>query len=80
MGRFEFYAGIKNLFDFLPYRNVPFLIANASDPFDKNVIFDSNGIALPTSQNPYGLTFDPSYVYASLQGRRLYGGLRITFE
>lgn len=78
--RFEFFAGIKNLFDFLPYRNIPFLIANASDPFDKQVVFDQNGTAVPTAQNPYGLTFDPSYVYASLQGRRLFGGFRISIE
>lgn len=76
----EFFAGIKNLLNFLPYRNIPFLIANASDPFDKQVVFDQNGIAQPTAQNSYGLTFDPSYVYASLQGRRLFGGFRMSLR
>jgi outer membrane receptor for ferrienterochelin and colicins len=76
---FEFFAGVKNLFNFLPYRGLPFLIANARDPFDKNVTFDSSGVALISPQNPYGLTFDPSYVYAPLQGTRVFGGFRVNF-
>lgn len=60
----EFYAGMKNLFDFVPKDPImrPF------DPFDKNVDDPVN--------NPNGYTFDPSYNYASLQGRRVYIGMR----
>lgn len=72
----EFYAGIKNFLNHLPGRNSPFLIARSFDPFDKKVSFDSNGTALSTPENPYALTFDPSYVYASNQGIRYFAGVR----
>jgi outer membrane receptor for ferrienterochelin and colicins len=63
----EFYGGVKNLFDFVPKDPImrPF------DPFDKNVN-DSVG-------NPNGYTFDPSYNYASMQGRRVFLGMRYNF-
>jgi outer membrane receptor for ferrienterochelin and colicins len=63
----EFYGGVKNLFDFVPGDPIlrPF------DPFDKNV--DD-----PVS-NPNGYTFDPSYNYASMQGRRVFLGIRYNF-
>lgn len=35
-----------------------------------------NGGVIPTPENPYALTFDPSYVYAPNQERRLFFGLR----
>jgi outer membrane receptor for ferrienterochelin and colicins len=73
---FEFYGGIKNLLDWTPNRGNPFIIARANDPFDKNVVFDANGNALATADNPNALTFDPSYVYAPNQGIRGYFGLR----
>ncbi len=69
----EVYGGVKNLLNFTPADNS---IARAHDPFDKNVEFDANGNAMPTAENPYGLTFDPSYVYTSNQGIRGYAGLR----
>ncbi|MBL7473804.1 TonB-dependent receptor [Robertkochia sediminum] len=72
----ELYAGVKNLLNWTPDQDVPFLIARANDPFDKNVTFDNAGNALPTPDNPYALTFDPSYVYASNQGIRTFFGLR----
>ncbi|MDQ3048389.1 MAG: TonB-dependent receptor [Bacteroidota bacterium] len=58
----EIYAGVKNIFDFTPADPIlrPF------DPFDKNI----------TENNPYGYTFDPSYNYAPMQGRRFFLGLR----
>ncbi|KAF2519896.1 TonB-dependent receptor [Flavobacterium salilacus subsp. salilacus] len=58
----EFYGGVKNIFAFVPKDPImrPF------DPFDKNVDLD----------NPNGYTFDPSYNYASLQGRRVFLGVR----
>ncbi|OYQ37218.1 TonB-dependent receptor [Flavobacterium cyanobacteriorum] len=60
----EFYGGVKNLFNFTPKDPIirPF------DPFDRNVDDPVN--------NPNGYTFDPSYNYASLQGRRIFLGIR----
>ncbi|OYX26322.1 MAG: TonB-dependent receptor [Flavobacteriales bacterium 32-35-8] len=77
---FEFYAGIKNLLNWTPNKGNPFIIARANDPFDKNVEFDSNGQVIPTNENPYALTFDPSYVFAPNQGRRLFFGLRYKID
>ena len=77
---FEFYAGIKNLLNFLPKQNNPFLIARTNDPFDKNVIYDSNGQVLATPENPYGLTFDTTYVYGPNQGIRSFFGLRYNLK
>lgn len=73
---FELYAGIKNLLNFTPKRNNPFLISRIEDPFDKNVQYDSNGKVLVTPDNPYGLTFDTTYVYGPNQGIRAFFGLR----
>ena len=61
----ETYGGIKNLLNFTPAANS---INNASNPFDKGI---------DTEQNPE-LAFDPSYVYASNQGIRLFLGVRYT--
>ncbi|WP_428832000.1 TonB-dependent receptor [Flavobacterium yafengii] len=77
---FEFYAGIKNLLNFLPKQNNPFLIARTNDPFDKNVTYDTNGQVLATPENPYGLTFDTTYVYGPNQGIRSFFGLRYTLK
>lgn len=71
----EFFGGVKNLLNFTPADNS---IARAFDPFDKDVVFDENGQAVPTPDNPYALTFDPSYVYTSNQGIRGFVGLRYT--
>ncbi len=76
----ELYAGVKNILDWTPNKGNPFIIARANDPFDKEVTFDAEGNAVPTANNPYGLTFDPSYVYAPNQGRRLFFGLRYTLQ
>lgn len=75
---FEFYAGVKNLLDWTPNRGNPFIIARAHDPFDRNVQHDQNGAVLSTANNPYALTFDPSYVYGPNQGIRGFFGLRFT--
>lgn len=64
--KLEIYAGIKNLFNFMP-RNP---IMRPFDPFDKQ--------ASDPISNPNGHTFDPSYNYASLQGIRGYLGIRYT--
>ncbi|WP_194768661.1 TonB-dependent receptor [Tamlana sp. I1] len=73
---FEIYGGIKNLLNWTPNKGNPFIIARAEDPFDKDVVFDSDGNAMVTPDNPYGLTFDAGYVYGPNQGRRLFLGLR----
>lgn len=75
---FEAYAGIKNLLNWTPNKGNPFIFSRANDPFDKNVVFDANGNAQVTPDNPYGLTFDPSYVYGPNQGIRGFFGLRYT--
>ena len=70
---FESYGGVKNLLDFTPPRDS---IARSFDPFDNEVTFDTEGNAMSTKNNPFALTFDPSYVYASNQGIRFFFGLR----
>ncbi|ATP58734.1 TonB-dependent receptor [Pedobacter ginsengisoli] len=68
--RFELYGGIKNLLNWTPNRGNPFIIARANDPFDKHLDVD----------NPYGLTFDPTYVYGPNQGIRGFFGIRYTIK
>lgn len=60
----ELYGGVKNIFDFVPANP----IMRAFDPFDKT--------AGDVVSNPNGYTFDPSYNYSSLQGRRGFAGVR----
>jgi outer membrane receptor for ferrienterochelin and colicins len=72
----EIYGGVKNFLNWTPNKNSQFIIARSRDPFDKQVTFDTNGQAISTPSNPYALTFDPSYVYAPNQGRRLFLGIR----
>ncbi len=76
-GSLEVYGGIKNLLNFTPPANS---IARSKDPFDKEVVIDEQGQAVPTANNPYALTFDPAYVYAPNQGIRGFLGVRYTFN
>ena len=76
----EIYAGIKNLLNWTPNKGNPFIIARAHDPFDKNVEYDTNGNIQATAENPYALSFDPSYVYGPNQGIRSFFGLRYTLK
>lgn len=89
---FEVYAGVKNLLNFTPKQNNPFLISRTNDPFDKNVQ-TSDGTAVgihgkvvpkgqivDTPDNPYGLTFDTTYVYGQNQTIRGFFGLRYTLK
>ena len=78
-GRLEFYGGVKNIFNWTPGAN-PFLIARSHDPFDKKVEFNGTGQVQQTAENPYALTFDPSYVYAPNQGRRFFAGVRLNIR
>jgi outer membrane receptor for ferrienterochelin and colicins len=64
--RFECYAGVKNLLDFVP--DDPLM--RPFDPFDQQ--------ADDPVSNPNGYTFDTTYMYAPLQGRRAFLGLRWT--
>lgn len=64
--RWEVYGGVKNLLDFVPRDP----IMRAFDPFDRR--------ADDPVTNPHGYTFDPSYIYAPLQGIRGFLGLRWT--
>ncbi|QNA43603.1 TonB-dependent receptor [Lacibacter sediminis] len=64
----ELYGGVKNLLNFMP--NDPIL--RPEDPFDKRV----NDVV----NNPNGYTFDPSYNYAPLSGRRAFLGVRVNIE
>ncbi|WP_410221289.1 TonB-dependent receptor domain-containing protein [Pedobacter sp.] len=75
----EIYGGVKNFLNFTPAKHTPFLISRSQDPFNKKVLFDTKGQAIPAIDNPYGLVFDPSYVYAPNQGVRLFMGFRYNF-
>jgi outer membrane receptor for ferrienterochelin and colicins len=61
----EIYAGVKNLFDFVPSEDP---ILRAFDPFDQQVD--------DPIQNPNGYSFDTTYSYASMQGIRGFIGFR----
>lgn len=73
----ELYGGVKNLLNFTPAANS---IARSFDPFDKQVEFGADGQVVPTANNPYALTFDPTYVYAANQGIRGFFGVRYTLQ
>jgi outer membrane receptor for ferrienterochelin and colicins len=75
--QWELYGGVKNLLNFTPASNS---IARSFDPFDKNVVFGSDGQVVPTADNPNALTFDPTYVYAANQGIRGFLGFRYTLR
>ncbi len=66
--KIELYAGIKNLLNFIPKNP----ILRPEDPFDKRVNDPLN--------NPYGYTFDPSYNYAPMMGRRTMVGMRLNVD
>lgn len=76
----EIYGGVKNLLNWTPNKGNPFIIARANDPFDKNVQYDPDGNVQATPDNPYALSFDPSYVYGPNQGIRSFFGLRYTLR
>ncbi len=76
----EIYGGIKNLLNWTPNKGNPFIISRTNDPFDKEVEFDTNGQIIATANNPYALSFDPTYVYGPNQGARGFLGLRYSFN
>ena len=73
---YEIYGGVKNILNWTPAKNAPFLIARSDDPFDKRVTYNSSGQVMATPDNPYALTFDPAYVYAPNQSIRGFLGVR----
>jgi outer membrane receptor for ferrienterochelin and colicins len=73
LGHFEIYGGIKNILNYTPPASS---IARSFDPFDRGVVFDGDGQAIATADNPNALTFDPAYVYTSNQGIRGFLGVR----
>ncbi len=78
--KIEIYGGVKNLLNWTPNKGNPFIISRSNDPFDKNVQYGNNGKVLATADNPYALTFDPSYVYGPNQGIRGFLGVRLTIK
>lgn len=64
MGSFEVFGGVKNLLNFLPSNP----IMRWEDPFDKK---SSDPVS-----NPHGYSFDTTYSYAPMLGRRGYFGVR----
>jgi outer membrane receptor for ferrienterochelin and colicins len=79
-GKMEWYAGVKNLLNWTPAKSTDFLIARAHDPFDKQVQYGTDGKIMATPENPYALSFDPGYVYAPNQGRRVFMGARFALK
>jgi len=75
--RLEIYGGVKNLLNFTPPVNS---IARSFDPFDKGIQYNSSGQVISTANNPYALSFDPTYMYAPNQGIRGFLGVRIRFK
>jgi len=86
--RVEIFGGIKNLLNWTPAKNNPFIIARSNDPFDRKIDYngdgaadtDASGAILVTAENPYGLSFDPSYIYAPNQGLRVFAGMRVKIK
>lgn len=79
--KIELYGGIKNIFNWTPWKNQSEpIIARSFDPFDREVTFDQSGAVVSTPNNPYALTFDPSYVYGPNQGIRGFLGIRYTLR
>lgn len=76
----EIYGGVKNLLNWTPNKGNPFIIARSNDPFDKQVQFDNNRQVIATANNPYALTFDPTYVYGPNQGIRAFLGVRVSIK
>ena len=76
-GKWEIYGGVKNLLNYTPPANS---IARAFDPFDRGVVFDEAGSAVPSPGNPNALTFDPTYLFAPNQGIRGFLGVRYTWR
>jgi outer membrane receptor for ferrienterochelin and colicins len=78
--RWELYGGVKNLLNWTPSKGIPFMIARTHDPFNKKVEYEPDGTVRATPENPYALTFDPGYVYAPNQGRKVFFGLRLVIR
>jgi len=72
-GGTEVFLAVRNLLNFIPRDP----ILHADDPFDRPGGRYWNADGTPRADtNPAGYTFDPSYNYAPLQGRKLLLGVR----
>lgn len=76
INKVKIYGGIKNILNYTPPANS---IARPFDPFDKQVVYDNNGQVIATNNNPYALSFDPTYMFAPNQGIRFFLGLKYSF-
>lgn len=76
----KIFGGVKNILNWTPNKGNPFIIARAHDPFDKNVQTDAGGNVIANAENPYGLTFDPGYVFGPNQGMRVFFGIRAVID
>ena len=74
--KWELYGGVKNLLNYRPPSNS---IARGFDPFDRGVVFDASGSAVPTPDNPHALSFDPTRLFAPNQGIRGFLGVRFSY-
>lgn len=72
--KFKLYGGVKNILNFIPPANS---IARPFDPFDKQVSYNASGQIISTTNNPYALSFDPTYMFAPNQGIRGFLGVKI---
>lgn len=76
----EVFTGVRNLLNMRPYRHAPFLHARPHDPFDQGVSYDADGQIVPSSENPYALSFDPGYSFVPNQGIRFFAGVRYILD
>jgi len=81
----EIFGGVKNLLNWTPAKNGSFVISRANDPFGNRFSYEQDGVVVNPGKpvnpgNNYGLNFDPSYVYAPMQGIKGFVGVRYVFK
>jgi outer membrane receptor for ferrienterochelin and colicins len=81
----EVFGGVKNLLNWTPAKKGSFVISRANDPFGNRYQYEQDGVVVnpgkPVNpQNTYGLDFDPSYVYAPMQGIKGFIGIRYVIK
>lgn len=77
----ELFGGVKNLLNWTPAKKGSFVISRSNDPFGNRYQYEQDGVVInpgkpENPQNTYGLDFDPSYVYAPMQGIKGFIGIR----
>ncbi len=81
----EIFGGVKNLLNWTPAKNGSFVISRANDPFGNRFSYEQDGVVVNPGKpanpvNNYGLDFDPSYVYAPMQGIKGFIGVRYAIK